>query len=567
MIQDKRWSAIIAALLLVGLVTVACSPTGGGEAPEATQPSSAPRGQCGDGVCDEAEKADPDLCPQDCPTAAPAVTQPPPPPTSPPPTSMPPTDTPPPRPAGKCGDGICDELEQQDPDLCPQDCPQLPSDTPGAIPAPASGEPDYEPPINIYLVLHIDPLGAQEDPTFKPEQGMYVRTRDEIDWLADEAARHGLRLTSLYNGWFTKWALDNNDLDQFQALLAGGHELGSHAHQIYYDPGTDAWIKCPEELSIFGHPNYDPGLARQCWNDADSYLDSLLTRIDASGQNQIMCSTALSLSDEDDMMAEFGFTIACGNRLEKGINYLGHMVWNPWRAANSDEPGHELAEDLSASYPTFNHLAQIGGGGSIGMPAEAHGQDLTLPQMQRRFLMLYAEWLARERNGSEDRVWAFGWVYHPNYGDRYNRETSEFLDWLDQHFVGQASPHGHTIARYATVGEIADEFRDWEAAYPDTSSFHYVQGDPYPYTYAVIPAMLENAAYEAHVNLGSGVSCFRFSRDGQPVYMLWSDSGEGVLNFSSELRGQVRVTNAAGQESVLDAASLTLSEEPLFVQP
>ena len=65
-------------------------------------------------------------------------------------------------------------------------------------------------------------------------------------------------------------------------------------------------------------------------------------------------------------MAEFGFTIAAGNRLEKGINYLGHVVWNPWRAANSAEPGYELAEDLNAGYLAFNHLAQIGGGGSIG---------------------------------------------------------------------------------------------------------------------------------------------------------------------------------------------------------
>jgi hypothetical protein len=38
------------------------------------------------------------------------------------------------------------------------------------------------------------------------------------------------------------------------------------------------------------------------------------------------------------------------------------------------------------------------------MPAEAHGQDLTLRQMQRRFLMLYAEWLARERKCRARRV-------------------------------------------------------------------------------------------------------------------------------------------------------------------
>jgi hypothetical protein len=428
------------------------------------------------------------------------------------------------------------------------------------------GHPDYEPPINVYFVLHIDPMGEQESTTFRPEQGMYVRTRDEIDWLAGEAERHGLGMTALYNGWYPKWALDEGDTGQFRALLDGGHEIGSHAHRITYDAGSDIWTKHVEELSLFGQPNYDPELARQCWQDATQYVDAVLAQIGATGQNQIMCSTALSLPDEENLMAEFGFTVAAGNRLEKGINYFGHMVWNPWRAANLDEPGYELAEDREAGYITFNHLAQIGGGGSIGMPAEAHGQDLTLPQMQRRFLMLYAEWLARERTGAEDRVWAFGFVYHPNYGDRYNNEVAEFLDWLDTFFVGQASPYGHTIARYATVGEIAQEFTAWEAAHPGVSSFNYVRDDPYPYTYAVVPTMLENAAYEAHVDLGEGVSCLRFSRDDQSIYMLWSDRGGRTADLSGELGGQVRVTDAGGNESFADAASLPLTEEPLFVE-
>jgi len=524
----SKWRVFVVACLMVGMAALACGPSGGGEAQEVTEPP---------------------------PTATPVA-----------PTPAATPGGPGPGPGGApCGDGVCDERERADPSLCPQDCPA--QSTPGALPPrPSTGEPDYEPPINVYLVLHIDPLGAQEATTFKPEQGMYALTRDEIDWLMAEAARHGLRFTSLYNGWYPQWALEAGDTEQFRALLDAGHEIGSHAHRITYDPGTDAWIKRGEELGLFGRPNYDPELARQCWDDADRYVESVLSQIGAAGQNQIMCSTALSLPDEKNLMAEFGFTIAAGNRLEKGINYFGHMVWNPWRAGNSDEPGYELAEDLGAGYVTFNHLAQIGGGGSVGMPAEAHGQDLTLPQMQRRFLMLYAEWLARERTGAEDRVWAYGFVYHPNYGDRYNVETAAFLDWLDEHFVGQTSPHGNTIARYATVGEIAEEFYAWETAHPGASSFSYVRDDPYPYTYPIIPTKLEDAAYEAHVDLGAGVTCFRFSRDGQPIYMLWSDLGERTANLH-ELSGQVRATDMAGEERVLDAASLPLTEEPLLVEP
>jgi hypothetical protein len=528
----------IVVMLLAAWFIAACGPASPTAVPPtAPPPSRAPAGQCGDGVCDGPETAE--SCPQDC--AQPTLSA---------------ADTPPPsrEPAGQCGDGRCAGPETYQ--SCPQDCDDGSLSTGSNLP-PASGVPEYEPPINVLLILHIDPPG-QED-TFIPDIGMYAQTHDEIDWLMDEAARHGLHFTALFNGWYPQWALEEGDISQFRALLDAGHDLGSHAHRISYDATTDTWIRHVEELSLLGQPNYDPELARQCWNGADQFMDTVLSQLGVTGQNQAMCSTALRLSDEKNLMAEFGFTVAAGNRLEKGINYFGHFAWNPWRPANLDEPGYELAENLDAGYIVFNHLAQIG-------RAEAHGQDLSLPQMQRRFLMLYAEWLSRERTGAEDRVWTFGFVYHPNYGDLYNADTAAFLDWLDKYFVGQDSPYGHTIARYATVSEMAQEFIAWEAAHPGTSSFNYVRADPYPYTYAIVPTMLADAVYEAHMDLGAGVTGFRFSKDGQPIYMLWSDQGERTVDLH-ELSGQVRVTDSTGSERVQDAAALTLTTDPLFVEP
>jgi len=519
--MNKRCVLIVASLM-VGISVLACGSLGGGGAPEPSQtvpPAGTPVGP------------------------GPAET-----PAAPGPGSS----------ERRCGDGVCDGPENAE--TCPQDCAGATA-LPGEVtPVPATGAPDYEPPINVALILHIDPLGGQESETFRPDQDMYVRTRDEIDWLAEDAARRGLHFTALYNGWYPQWALREGDTSQFRALLDAGHEIGSHAHRITYDASTDTWIKCVHELDRYGRPHYDAALAHQCWEDAYHYVDAVLGEIGATDQNRTMCAIPFMCSDEGQLMSAFGFTIAAGNRSEKGTSYFGHTVWNPWRPAGDDEPGHELEEDLNAGYIAVDHLAQIGS-------AEAHGMDLSVPQLQRRFLMLYAEWLTRERTGAEDRVWVFGFVYHPNYGDRYNAELAEFLDWLDEHFIGQTSPHGHTIARYATVGEIAQEFTAWEAAHPGTSSFSYVRDGPYPYTYAVVPAMLENAAYEAHVDLGEGVTCFRFSRDGHPIFMLWSDLGERTVDFSRELSGQVRVTDATGEESTLDAAALPLSGKPLFVEP
>ena len=91
--------------------------------------------------------------------------------------------------------------------------------------------------------------------------------------------------------------------------------------------------------------------------------------------------------------------------------------------------------------------------------------------------MLYTEWLGRVRSGADDKIWTFGFVYHPNYTDRYLNDLSEFLDWLDRYFIGKTTAEGYTIARYATIGEIAQEFLDWETAHPGASSFSYVRGD------------------------------------------------------------------------------------------
>lgn len=97
----------IAFLLL--LLVVGCGSQGGGETSTATHtPAVSPvlKGGCGDGKCDGPENEQ--NCPQDCGGETSA--------------------------GSRCGDGVCDEAEQADPNLCPQDCP-----TPTA-PAPVTVE-------------------------------------------------------------------------------------------------------------------------------------------------------------------------------------------------------------------------------------------------------------------------------------------------------------------------------------------------------------------------------------------------------------------------------------------
>lgn len=141
------WRTLSALTLTVALLALAILACGGAEptpAPPAT-PTAPDKAEapspCGDGVCDEVEQKNPHLCPEDCPpteepepttapTEAPTVV----------PTEVPteaPTDTPPPEPTeapGKCGDGVCDEVEAKDPSACPEDC--RPEETAPASPTP-----------------------------------------------------------------------------------------------------------------------------------------------------------------------------------------------------------------------------------------------------------------------------------------------------------------------------------------------------------------------------------------------------------------------------------------------
>ena len=65
-------------------------------------------GKCGDGICDDFEKAHSNLCPQDC---APGKS-----------TESSGSQWSPAAPIGRCGDAACDNFEKANPNACPEDC-------------------------------------------------------------------------------------------------------------------------------------------------------------------------------------------------------------------------------------------------------------------------------------------------------------------------------------------------------------------------------------------------------------------------------------------------------------
>ena len=130
---------IFLVILIVTVIACRCGEevTLPGQSSTPTTQAGGPTGRCGDGVCSGPENAV--YCPADC--AVPTETLSPPTPAQ---TATKPKAN---QPAGRCGDGVCDAYEQQNPQVCPQDCEALLTTEPASTvtaalpptPTPASG--------------------------------------------------------------------------------------------------------------------------------------------------------------------------------------------------------------------------------------------------------------------------------------------------------------------------------------------------------------------------------------------------------------------------------------------
>jgi len=267
-------------------------------------------------------------------------------------------------------------------------------------------------------------------------------------------------------------------------------------------------------------------------------------------------------SHEDDLMKKYGYDIGIGNRPAIALNYFGGIVWNPWRAECTDLEGYALKEDKNVGFISIDHRAQIGSTTSHG------GVDSRSDTLKRQFLMLYVEWKYRELRDYEDKVWTWGVVHHPNYGDRYNDHIEDFFSWLNKYFINKRTPSGNLIAVYSTASEVADQYYEWEKKHPGSSSFNYVEGDPYPYICEYSKDKLLNSEYIGEVDLGPGIVAFEFrSKNGERFLLVWYN-GHGVKNVdvSGIFTGKVYVVNAVGEKEEYDSVNVPISEEPMFIE-
>ena len=174
-----------------------------------------------------------------------------------------------------------------------------------------------------------------------------------------------------------------------------------------------------------------------------------------------------------------------------------------------------------------------------------------------------------ERLGLADRPI---WLTESQFGGMMQAYGSEedVARWLVQSYV-YALAHGFRVV-------MPSELRA-QPQFPEGLKWSCLIDEdgvkrPSFYAYKTLIAKLEGFTEVEVLSVGEvevpmpGQSCtqglfaFKFLVKGKPVYVVW---GEGEL--PSEIRGLLRVTNLYGEERVVDASELKVSEDPVFIEP
>jgi len=466
-----------------------------------------------------------------------------------------------------------------------------------------------ENPIYVTFVIHFDPLPA---PGGRVEKRAYESERDNLAWLADyfdqiereNGSDFVPKLTLEIAGDHAEYySEDPVGLALLKRLYAKGHQLGVHFH-TNYKAGPHLWLEA--------RPQDTPQNRQRVTGDHIKEVDALVAQIIGTNDPVAIRKANRTITGhfiDETLAQQMGFDLFTGGRNEVLNLFFDHDVYNPWRpAAAREDAGWPLAEDVKGYWTLVPQAPVLGAIGEhfplpTGVPTEyTQGmrsmvwQDLSIPAMKRKFWHLYLEWLHRQKstNTTDQRVWVFGWHEHTwelaaddgAYGNMraLRDEVREYVTWLNANFINKRN--GKLIAKYATSEGVANEFHAWERTHPGESSFTYPvrvrDWNAYPYQLKGLTRELMYAHYETEITAFrvQGIYVHRLLKtDGRnwryqagrivstgpiwPIYLLWSESGEKTIDFSSVLSGTMKcVTGRSGAEAVRSAAALPIGEEP-----
>lgn len=425
-----------------------------------------------------------------------------------------------------------------------------------AFPTSDPGTPSVEQlPIHLVYANHVEvesvidyrpPLMDGATYTATPDRHAY--TSGQLEWEMAQAEAVGARISFHMSGAYAERAVAAGDQARWTEHLSDGHSVGVHFHSFLHGSGPFQWTYSPspaEEQIV------------QAWQDNHDLVAALVGADTLwVGESHYGCQTCWE---------ELGYRLRSTEQMAQ-LPAGQHIVW--------------LVERDASGVITYPHFPQIGQASWHG-PAERQIYfDLRLPQLKKEFLMLYLEWLERERLGLAPQVWAWGWVNHGGGNtQRYAADIQAMLTWLSDNFVGRTSPRGNVIAEFVSDHQLSEIYEAHEqgGGQPLPSPRNNVN-DQFPHmAYA-----LQDAGVTADLSgaLGlPGVRLFELERVRpenplQRVYLLFRDAdGNDVVDISGVLAARgvdpaslTLIDVVDGSIRQVDGSSLLLGPTPLVLE-
>lgn len=441
--------------------------------------------------------------------------------------------------------------------------------------APDSSDPDappqtgidtYEPPIELTIDLHMDPIPQVP---MESRRELFHQRVENAWWMVNTLEGTGARISFLAGPEFYEFCREPEEADScpplLEALYASGGSLGTHTHNDIRG-GAHDWPQLP------GNATDDE--ARQSWYDAVESTDQTIAQVFGISDPEAIRAinnihgSHLPKSDQlyDELMREIGFSVLQSGPEEDFYALFGHHIWSSYRPS----PANWMTEDPSTPY------VLVPSGPVIGKISVHKGiqQDMGTPHVKAMLVQVMANRRHAMLTGAADTAWTYGFAMHGkdiDPGSDTRAGLEEFVAWANENFVGKTSPEGHLIARWAGRYDVAQRFAELEAAaaggaamfsYPSTERDESL----YPYLLPIADG-LQDAQLEAILDAPEGVTAFLLTRGGEPVVLAWAD-GAAVEVDMSEVFGDGAVTQintSTGEEANASTSAVTVGADALLL--
>ena len=397
----------------------------------------------------------------------------------------------------------------------------------------------------------------------------YARVRDQVDWLADWAERHDLRLELALNGYQAEGALASAEEDRYGELFAAGHGFGVHHHPTEWDADL-TWVDLPTEPT-------DEELQRSV-DDHRSWVGAAL---DDQGIPYDGGHVRLTGRTEwwDGMMRESGYTsetLDAWSHAATGGEQVGidFDLLHPFRWEVAGESG-TLEHDPAVPYVLIPQHPQIG---AIGQGNHLRF-DGSLAHVQTLMLLAYLEWRAAVQAGEAPRVWVFGITVHPELGATHNDDLERFAEFARDNFLAPTGGPGR-CACAATRDQILESYTAWETDLGVQEPFRFAPGEEYPYRLPHLDKVYDAHLVELNVDqLDRGVRIAELENmddtgeggvddlvSGDNWLLIWADAEEAVdVDIRRWTDNPSQPLTSAGFGDKAQPGAIPVGQEPVLV--